>query len=180
MHCKLTNCSNNLRLQTKLGLETSSKVADATLSITRHVWNLSDMVEHMSTCKEENSDQADGSPKIPVLDDRGEVWCGNGEEGDETENSGCNSHSLDIVEWSRHRGLLALRKVSSDPSVDRVGGLLSVFCEYWSKVHENYILPSGEVKTGRISIGLCVWSRGWVEDQQYGRMLELQLFIQSV
>jgi hypothetical protein len=49
---KPTNCSNDLGLQTKLVLEASSKVADATLSISGHVWDLSDMVEHVSACKE--------------------------------------------------------------------------------------------------------------------------------
>lgn len=119
----------------------------------------------MSTCEEENSDQADGSPKVPVLEDRCEVWCSDGEEGDETENSSCNGHSLHVVEWSRNGGLLALWKCSADPSVDRFRGLLSASCQYSLMPFKKHSLPSGEVKSCRGSIGLCVWTRGWVEDQ---------------
>ena len=66
------------------------------------------MVEHVSTSKEKNSDQADGSPQISVLEKRRKVWCGNGEEGDKSENSGRDSNGFHVVEWSRNRGLLAL------------------------------------------------------------------------
>lgn len=123
------------------------------------------MVEHVSTGEQENSDQADGSPEVPILNNRSEVWCSNGEEGDETEDGGRDGYSLDIVEWSRYRGLLALRECSTDPGVDRVGGLLSTFCQHFPILYEYDSLPSREVKSCRSSIGLCVWSRGWVVDQ---------------
>jgi hypothetical protein len=87
------------------------------------------MIEHVSTCEEENCNQTDGSPEIPVLDKRREVWCGNGEEGNEAENGGGNGHAFHVVEWSTYRGLLALWKQSADPGVNGIGGLLSAFCQ---------------------------------------------------
>lgn len=107
---KLTNCSNDLGLQTKLVLEASGKVADATLAISGHVWDLSDMVEHVSTGKEKNSNQANGSPQISVLEKRRKVWCGNSEEGDKSENSGRDSYRFHVVKWSGNRRFLALGK----------------------------------------------------------------------
>jgi len=58
----LTDSGHNLRLQTKLVAESSSKVVDTTLSVSRYVGNFTDMIEHMPTSEEEYGDQTKGSP----------------------------------------------------------------------------------------------------------------------
>jgi hypothetical protein len=120
----LTNCSNNLRLETELILETSGKVADTTLSIARHIWHLSDVVEHVSACEEQNRDQADCSPQVSVLDEREDVGCGDAKERDKAKDSCGDGYDADIVKWPNNRGLLSFREVPADPGVDAICSLL--------------------------------------------------------
>lgn len=68
------------------------------------------MVEHVSASEEKNSNQADGSPQVPVLEEGCKIWCGNGEERDEAEDSGCDGHNFHIIEWPRDWRFLSLRK----------------------------------------------------------------------
>lgn len=63
----LTHCSYNLCLQSELVLEASSKVAHTSLAVACNIGNLSDMVEHVSTCEQQDCNQADSSPEITVL-----------------------------------------------------------------------------------------------------------------
>lgn len=49
MEQELTDRSNDLRLQPKLTLEASGKVADAALSIPSNVRNLADVIKHVAT-----------------------------------------------------------------------------------------------------------------------------------
>ena len=66
---QLTERCHNLRFQTKLGLETVGKVGNSTMAITGNIGNVANMVEHVSTCEEQDGDQADGSPNVSVLND---------------------------------------------------------------------------------------------------------------
>lgn len=66
----LTDSSHDLGFQSKLVLEASCDIADAAMAISNNVWNLPNMVEHMTTNEEENGNQADGSPNVAVLNDR--------------------------------------------------------------------------------------------------------------
>jgi hypothetical protein len=45
---RLTYASNNLSLHSILVLEASCKVAHAASTITSNIWNLANMIEHMS------------------------------------------------------------------------------------------------------------------------------------
>lgn len=76
----LTHSSNNLRLQPILILETTSEVADTTLSVSCDIRHLSNVVVHVSAGEEQNCDQADSSPKISVLNDGEDVRHSDGSE----------------------------------------------------------------------------------------------------
>lgn len=65
----LTHSSDNLSLKTVLVLESASEVVDSSTAIPNNVRYLSDMIEHVSTCKEKNCDKTDGGPYVAVLDD---------------------------------------------------------------------------------------------------------------
>jgi hypothetical protein len=68
LRARLTHPSHDLRLHPELVREPTREIAYTTIPITRNVWNLPDMIEHMSTCKQEYCDQTDRSPEISVLD----------------------------------------------------------------------------------------------------------------
>jgi hypothetical protein len=79
---RLTHGSNNLGLHTKLVRETPREIANAAPAIACNVGHLADMVEHMSTCEEEDKDQADRSPEVAILEDRYQVWPHNAQKGE--------------------------------------------------------------------------------------------------
>jgi len=58
----LTNCSNNLRLQSELVAEATGEITDSALPISCHIWYLADMIEHVAASEEENSDEAECGP----------------------------------------------------------------------------------------------------------------------
>lgn len=66
---QLTNSRDNLRFHTKLVLEAARKITNTPFAIPNHVWYLADMIEHVPTREEEDSDQADRSPEVSVLND---------------------------------------------------------------------------------------------------------------
>lgn len=66
---RLTHCGHDLCLQAKLVGETSSKVVDSALPVTRNVWHFPYVIKHMTTCEEQYNDEASCSPEISVLND---------------------------------------------------------------------------------------------------------------
>ena len=66
---RLTHGSDDLSLKSVLVLEAVGEIAHTSFAITGNVWDLSDVVEHMSASKKQDGDQADGRPKIAVLQD---------------------------------------------------------------------------------------------------------------
>lgn len=63
----LTDCSDHLRLKTKLRLKPLSEICHASLAISRDVRRLPDTIEHITACESENGDQAESRPKIAML-----------------------------------------------------------------------------------------------------------------
>ena len=123
-----THCSNDLRLETELVLEATSKVGDTSLAVTSHVWHLADVVVHVTTGEEEYGNQTDGGPEVTVLDDRKDIWCGDGDKGNATEDCNHCCHNLDIVDRPNDRGMGNTREVSGNPGMDWVGFVNSVVC----------------------------------------------------
>lgn len=78
------------------------------------------MVEHVSTSEEQDKNQADGSPQVAVLDDGKHVGRSDGEEGEDTDDSGCDSDDLDIVDRTLDRWVRRVGKVTAQPRVDRI------------------------------------------------------------
>jgi hypothetical protein len=118
---KLTHCSNDLGLKTVLVLETTSEVADTALAVGLNIGNLADVVEHVSTCEEQNGNQADGSPEVAVLDDRQKVRRGDGKEGEDTDDSGCYGDDLHVVDWALDGWVRRVGEMAAEPCVDGFG-----------------------------------------------------------
>lgn len=111
-HCELTHSSNNLRLKTELVLETTSKVGHTAPTIACHIWHLANVVVHVSASEKEDSDQADCSPEVAVLDDREDVWGCDREKTDRTGDSDNGRDDLDIVDGAHNRWVRRIWKVS--------------------------------------------------------------------
>jgi hypothetical protein len=118
---KLTHGSNNLGLKTKLVLETTGKVGDTALAVACNVGDLADVVEHVATGEEEDSDQADGGPEVAALKDGKDVGSSNSESSDRAENGYGGGDDLDVVDRTRDGGSRA-SDMASEPGVDGLSG----------------------------------------------------------
>jgi hypothetical protein len=118
---KLTHSSNDLGLETELVLETTGEVADTALAISSDVGNLADVVEHVSAGEEQNSDQADGSPEVAVLDDREEVGCSDSQECEDTDDGSRDSDDLHIVDGALNRWVRRVREMTTKPCMNGLG-----------------------------------------------------------
>lgn len=104
---ELTNCSNDLCFDTKLVGESTSEVRDASFSVSSHIWDLSDVIIHMSTGEHKDHYQAQDCPYVSVLEHRKDVWVCYRAEGEDTNH---NSHSCDQlgpVEGSRQGRIIS-------------------------------------------------------------------------
>jgi hypothetical protein len=118
---RLTHRGNDLSLETELVLEAASEVANTALAISSNVGNLANVVEHVSAGKEQDSDQADGSPEVAVLDDREEVGCGDSQECEDTDDSSRDSDDLHIVDRTLDRWVRRVGKMTAKPCVNGLG-----------------------------------------------------------
>lgn len=113
----LTNSCNDLSLDTKLVGEATSEIRDATFSIACDVWNLSNVVVHMSTREHQDENQTDRSPNVAVLNDwQGIGVCHCSECEDANQNRHCCSKS-GPVEWPGELRVASRRHMSNDPIV---------------------------------------------------------------
>jgi hypothetical protein len=117
---KLTHGSNNLSLETELVLETASKVRDTTLAVACNVRDLADVVEHVATGEEKDSDQTEGGPEVAALEDGEDVGGSDGESGDGSEDGYGGGDDLDVVDWTGE-GRSRARDMASEPGVDGLG-----------------------------------------------------------
>lgn len=119
--CQLTHRCNDLRLKTELVLEATGKVANAALAIGRDVGHLANVVEHVAAGEEKDSDQADGSPQVAVLDNREEVRRSDEKEGQSSDDSGRDSDNLNIVDRADDRWVRCIGEMAAEPRVDGLG-----------------------------------------------------------
>lgn len=117
---ELTHSSNDLRLETKLVLETAGEIGETALAIVTGIWNLADVVEHVSAGEEQDENQADGGPEVAVLDDGKDVGRGDGEECEDTDDGSCDGNDLDIVDGTLDRWVRGVGKVTAQPRVNRL------------------------------------------------------------
>ena len=75
------------------------------------------MIKHMSACEKEDQNQADGSPDVSILNQRGYVWPGNTYGADCTEECGSEGNVEHIIDWSVDFGMWSVRKVASNPGM---------------------------------------------------------------
>ena len=114
----LTHCRNDLCLKTILARKSSCKVANAPLSIPSHIRDLSDVVEHVATGKEEDGDQADGRPQVAVLDDWQQIWIADTEERYASKHSSRHCYYTDPVYWALYWRMRSVLEVPAQPSMD--------------------------------------------------------------
>lgn len=88
------NGGDDLRFETELVAESTSKVVDAALAVTLNVGCLTDVVEHVARGKEEDSNQREGSPEVAVLEERQNVGSGDGNSGDTSKYGGGDRDDL--------------------------------------------------------------------------------------
>ena len=151
---------NDLRLETKLVAEASSKVGDAALAVAGNVRCLPDVVEHVAAGKEQHSNQAECSPKVAVLQDRSEVGPGYGEKREYTKHDDGDGDNLDPVDRAGDGGLGSISgDLTRDPSVDLLGRLRA----------------GGEVEADGLRVNFCVGAHGGVEEEEHGGGLEHHL-----
>jgi hypothetical protein len=117
---KLTHSGNDLCLETKLVLETAGEVGETALAVSASVGHFADVVEHVPACEEKDGDQADGSPKVAVLDDGKKVGRGDCQEGEDTDDGSRDGDDLHIVDRTLDRRVRGVGKVTAQPRVDRL------------------------------------------------------------
>lgn len=124
----LTECSHDLRLQSVLALEISSKVADSATTISGDIRHFANMVEHVAAGKEKDGDQADGCPEIAVLDDGKHIWPGSSSDGNRSSDKAEASSPSHPVNGSLHGRVGSVGQLSRQPRVNLLcGGWTIVF-----------------------------------------------------
>lgn len=115
---KLTHSGNNLDLKTKLALEATGKVSNASLAISRNIRDFSNMIEHVAANEEKNGNHAASSPEVSVLDNWKNVWRGRDQRSDGTGDK-CESRCpLDPVNRTLDLRVRAAGKMASEPASD--------------------------------------------------------------
>ena len=109
-------------------LETRGKVLNATSVIGSYVRNLPDLVEHITTGKEEDAEQAQASPEVAALDDRQENGPGFGEKTNDSQTTDNGNRPSDPVDRSFEGRMWAIRQVARNPGMDLFGARLTVDC----------------------------------------------------
>jgi hypothetical protein len=176
---KLTHCSNDLGLETELVLEATSKVVDTTLAVGLNIWDLADVVEHVSAREEQNSDQADGSPEVAVLNDRQKVRRGDGKEGEDTNDGGCHGDDLHVVDRALNGWVRRVGEMAAEPCVDGfglvgAGSCVRIVTTLSFNLDDS---PRKEIKSGGRRVSLRIGASGRVEEKQDGRGLKLHLLL---
>ena len=172
-----------MSLKTELVLEAASEVSEAALAVVASVGHLADVVEHVSAGEEQDENQADGSPQVAVLNDGKNVWRSDSEEGEDTDDSGCDGDDLEIVDRTLDRWVRGVGKVTAQPSVNRLGLVgtdareMLVFRARMDMGTE--YLPREEVEACGRGVSLRVGSSGGMEEEQNRRGLQLQLIYVS-
>lgn len=102
-------------------MEAGREITNASTAIASHIRDLADLVEHVSTSEHEDTDQADGSPGISVLDDRKDVRPGLGKCAGNSEGRDDTNSPRNVVDRAFHSRGRAARQVASNPGVDLLG-----------------------------------------------------------
>lgn len=168
-----------MTFQTELVLEAARKVLDTAAAITAHVWSTTDVVEHVTTAEQQDGEDGNGGPEIPVLEDRQEVRVQHGDADNRSDSNCTISSNLDPVHGARQgwpRNIVG--KFRGYPGVDGFSGRstfgISMYRVY---VTVNTVgLPShAKVIADRLAIRLCVRTSSGQVEQEHWRCLELHL-----
>jgi hypothetical protein len=119
-----------LGLNTQLVLETSGEVVDVTLSISRDVGNLADLVEHVTSSTGQDHDDGKRGPDVAVLNNRQNIWPDLGANSHSSEHGNSGSYPQNVVDRTLDGWLRSVRHVAGDPVVDLLCNLGSWQCQY--------------------------------------------------
>lgn len=117
------------------------------------------MVEHVAAGKEEDGDEAQGSPDVATLHNEYDIWPGNIANGDTSGDKSDDSKPLHPVERTLDCRVWAIWSMASNPLVNLLCGLCSI----------------GEVVTERLGGGAGVRTGGGIEEEENGGSLEAEL-----
>ena len=105
-------------LHAELVLEAGGEIADASMAIARHIGDLADLVEHVTTGEHEDTDQADCGPSISVLDDREDVRPGFGKCASNTERRNNTNSPGDVVDGTFNSRVRSAWQMARNPGLD--------------------------------------------------------------
>lgn len=87
-------------LDAKLVREARCKILNAPMSVAGHIWNFSNVIEHLPTREQKDGDETDASPKVSILYDRKNVRSGDSHEGDEPKENSYGRDNANVVDRS--------------------------------------------------------------------------------
>lgn len=121
----LTHCSDDLSLHAELVRESAREIVDSTAPVPGDVRHSPDVIEHMAAGEQEDQDQADSSPQVPVLDDGQDVGVCDGDEGEEAEEDRDGRANPAVVDGPADAWIVAGGELACDPAVHALCGLWS-------------------------------------------------------
>ena len=148
------------------------------MAIASHVGDLADLVEHVTAGEHEDTDQADGGPRVSVLDDREDVRPGFGKCASNTEGRYNTNSPGDIVDRTLYSGVGSTWQMAGNPGLDlfsrkRPARTLVVNIRTSSI---EIILPIGEIESNRtFDTRNSMRANCWGEEHQDRGGLEAQL-----
>ena len=81
------------------------------------------MVEHVAASEQEDQDQADAGPEVPVLDYRQNIGVCDGDEGEEAQQDGDGRPDPGVVDRAADTRVVACRQLACQPAVHALGRL---------------------------------------------------------
>lgn len=119
----LTHASYDLGLQTILTGKTTSEITYTTMAIPCHIRNFANVIEHMATREEEDSNQTNSSPNIAVLKNWQKIWPSHKSKRDGPKKGRCNGNATYPVDRSLDRWVWSIWESTSNPRVNLLSGL---------------------------------------------------------
>lgn len=140
-------------------LKASSEVAHTTARVVGNIGDLANLVVHVTTGEQQDSNQSEGSPDIAVLDHGHDVRPGDVDASQATGNHGEAHSPLEVVDRALDGRMRAAIKVADKPRVHYLGGNGSI----------------GEVIADGLGASSSVGTDSGREEEEDGSSLEAEL-----
>ena len=120
-----THAAYQLSFNTNLRLESASEIDNSSPRIATNIWGVSNLVEHLAACIDQNGHDADGGPNIAVRDDGQDVVASDINKGENTHGDRDARDPAHPVDRPNDFGVGALWDVSNEPRAYLFGVLRS-------------------------------------------------------